>query len=158
MKMVLMLTGKTRPGFVEAGMEEYLKRIGKYAKLDVGVIPDVRSAGKLGMKQVIQKEGDEILKRLDSRDVVVLLDERGRELSSLELAEFIGQQQAGGGGRLVFVIGGASGCSVEVRTRSDFIISLSRMTFSHQIVRIIFLEQLYRAFTILNNEPYHLAH
>ena len=158
MKMVLILTGRTKHGFVEAGMAEYLKRMSKYTKLDVLVIPDIRNAGKLSMKQLIQKEGEEILKNLDSRDVVVLLDEKGRELSSPELAEFIGQRQVAGGGRLVFVIGGASGCSGDVLKRSDFVISLSRMTFSHQIVRIIFLEQLYRAFTILNNEPYHLGH
>ena len=158
MKMVLLLTGRTKPDFVESGMHEYLKRIGKYAKMDVRVIPDIRATAKSSKRQITEREGEAILKGLNKRDIIVLLDERGKEMSSMELAAFIEQRQIDGGGTLVFVIGGDKGFSEEVYKRRNFMISLSRMTFSHQIVRVIFLEQLYRAFTIINNEPYHLGH
>ncbi len=156
--MVLLLTGKTKMDFVESGMRDYLKRIGKYTRLEVSIIPDNKAAARLSNKQIMEREGDAILKQLNKRDIIVLLDERGKDMSSMELAAFIEKRQTDGGGSLVFIIGGANGFSEEVYKRSNFIISLSRMTFSHQIVRIIFLEQLYRAFTIINNEPYHLEH
>jgi len=158
MKMVLVLIGRTKPGFVESGMAEYLKRIGKYAKMEVRLISDSKAAARLSNRQIKEREGGAILKGLNKRDIVVLLDERGKEMSSPELAGFIEKRQIEGGGNLVFIIGGANGFSDEVHKRGNFIISLSRMTFSHQLVRIIFLEQLYRAFTIINNEPYHLGH
>jgi len=158
MKLTLLLTGRTRLSFVESGIDEYRRRIGKYAKMDIRVLPDIKGAGKSSSREIRDREGEAMLKALNNRDIVVLLDERGRELTSEDFAAFIQQKQMEGGGTLVFIIGGSDGFSEEVYRRMNHSISLSRMTFSHQIVRIIFLEQLYRAFTIINNEPYHLRH
>lgn len=158
MKIELLLTGKTKQSFVEEGMSEYIKRTGKYITLTVNILPDQKVTGKLSRPEIRKKEGSMILKNLKLRDYVILLDERGTKFTSRKFAEFLAGKLASASGNLVFVAGGAEGFSEEVYMRKDFMISLSPMTFSHQLIRLIFLEQLYRAFTIIHNEPYHLGH
>jgi 23S rRNA (pseudouridine1915-N3)-methyltransferase len=157
-RIELLFTGKTKQAFVEEGMSEYIKRIGKYITLTVNIIPDQKITGKQSRTEIRKKEGVMILKKLKPRDYVVLLDERGAKFSSGKFAEFLAGKLMSASGNLVFVAGGAEGFSEEVYMRKDFMISLSPMTFSHQMIRLIFLEQLYRAFTIIHNEPYHLGH
>ena len=136
-------------------MADYSKRISRYARFSVVFLPDVRNAGKLPVQIQKQAEGEMILRQTAPGDYVVLLDERGEEMRSVEFAYWLQKRMNSGVKRLVLVIGGPYGFSDEVYRRADAKLSLSRMTFSHQIVRAIFAEQIYRAFTILNNEPYH---
>lgn len=133
----------------------YLKRLGHYLKFELAILPDVKNAGRLQAGQLKALEGEGVLQRLRPGDFLILLDEGGRQFSSEEFAAFLGRQFQLSYRRLVFLIGGAYGFSPEVSQRADMKLSLSRMTFSHQMVRLFFLEQLYRAMTILNNEPYH---
>jgi len=158
MKTELVLTGKTKPAYIEEGMEEYIKRIRKHIRLTVHVLPDLKGAGKLSGSEIREKEGDLLLKNVKPKDFVILLDERGDRLTSAGFAEFLSGKMVHATANLVFVAGGAYGFSGGVYRRKDFMLSLSPMTFSHQLVRLVFLEQLYRALTIINNEPYHLAH
>lgn len=158
MKAELLLMGKTKPAFFEEGMSEYVKRIRKYINLTITVMPDLKGTGNLGGSGIRVKEGSVILRNLKPGDFVILLDERGTGLTSAGFAEFLSGRLVHATNNLVFVAGGAYGFSEEVYRRKDFMLSLSPMTFSHQLVRLIFLEQLYRAFTIIHNEPYHLAH
>ena len=133
----------------------YAKRINHYCKFAITILPDLRNTKSLSSRQQNKSEGERILGLLTDSDYVVLLDERGKEFRSMEFAEWVEKRMTSGLKRLVFVIGGPYGFSEEVYARANGQISLSRMTFSHQIVRAIFAEQIYRAFTILNNEPYH---
>ncbi len=133
----------------------YLKRLGHYLKFELAILPDVRNAGRLQAGQLKALEGESVLQRLRPGDFLILLDEGGRQFSSEEFAAFLSRQFQLSYRRLVFLIGGAYGFSPEISQRADLKLSLSRMTFSHQMVRLFFLEQLYRAMTILNNEPYH---
>ena len=151
----LILVGKTDSAEIAALMADYSKRISRYARFSVVFLPDVRNAGKLPVQIQKQAEGEMILRQTAPGDYVVLLDERGDEMRSVEFAYWLQKRMNSGVKRLVLVIGGPYGFSEEVYKRSDARLSLSRMTFSHQIVRAIFAEQIYRAFTILNNEPYH---
>jgi 23S rRNA (pseudouridine1915-N3)-methyltransferase len=158
MRLELLLSGKTKPGFIEEGMDEYIKRIGKYISLKVKVLPDVKSPGKAAGSLIREREGLIILKQLKPGDYVILLDQRGTGFTSDGFAEFLRDRQIHATAGLKFVIGGAGGFSEEVYRRKDMMLSLSSMTYSHQLVRLIFLEQLYRALTIIHNEPYHLGH
>ncbi len=151
MKIVLLQVGKTRMPFVQAGESEYAGRIRRMQDFDQVTVPAVRKSGD-GLKRA---EGEALLKRLGRGDYVVLLDERGRTMTSSEFAQFLEARQMARHRRLVFVIGGAYGFSPELYARADKKLSLSAMTFSHQLVRLIFLEQLYRALTIMKNLPYH---
>lgn len=154
MKLSLILTGKTKAGYLQEGVNEYLKRIRRYAPLSVEVIPDLKVSRKMNTEEVKKLEGQQILQRLKPSDHVILLDERGKRFSSEGFAAYL-ESLEGRTGHTVFVVGGAFGFSEEVYKRSDQKISLSDMTFSHQMVRLLFAEQLYRAYTILNGEPYH---
>jgi len=154
MKVELWAIGKTSEKYLEAGIEIFDKRIRHYIPFVCTVLPDVK--GKFAdAAQLKQKEGEMLLAKLAPDDYLVLLDERGLEFSSTGLAQWLERRLAGGGRRMVFVIGGAFGFSPDVYARANDQLALSKLTFSHQMVRLFFLEQLYRALTILKNEPYH---
>ena len=155
MTIDLIVVGKTDSQEVTSLVELYLRRINRYVKFSVITIPDQKKAAGSSLPELKKKEGEMIMKQLSEGDQVVLLDEKGRLSSSVELAAWLGKRMASGVKRLVFVIGGAYGFSTALYDRADELISLSPMTFSHQIVRAIFTEQLYRGFAIINNEPYH---
>ena len=154
MKSELIVVGKTTNKHFIAAINDYLERIGHYMPFSVTVIPELRNAKSLSQQQQKDKEGEAILRLLQPSDTVVLLDERGKEPRSIELADWLQRQQQTAR-RLVFIIGGPYGFSQQVYSRADSMLSLSRMTFSHQMVRLIFVEQLYRACTIIKGEPYH---
>jgi len=155
MNVELIVVGKTDSAAVEAIVEEYSARLKFYSKFRTTVIPDAKNTRNLSHEQQKTAEGESILKALSQSDYVVLLDEHGREYRSVEFAAWLQKRMASGCKRLCFVIGGPYGFSETVYARADDKLSLSQMTFSHQIVRAIFTEQIYRAFTIINNEPYH---
>lgn len=155
MDITLLTVGKTDVKWVKEGLDLYASRLRHYVPFKLVEIPELKKVSALTHAQIKEKEGELILKQLTPSDTLILLDEHGREFRSLEFAEYIEKQLAGGGKNLVFTIGGAYGFSEAVYQRSQGKISLSKMTFSHQMVRTIFAEQLYRAFTILRGEPYH---
>ena len=155
MKIKLICIGKTGKDFLIAGEQEYLNRLKHYVSVERIEIPDIKNAKSLSIDQIKELEGKEILSKLQSGDQLILLDENGKLFSSTEFADFLQQKFNQGGKGLVFVIGGAYGFSGEVYEKSIFKISLSKMTFSHQMIRMIFFEQVYRAMTILKGEPYH---
>ena len=155
MKIILLTVGKTDIGWVREGLETYSSRLSHYVPFSVTEIPELKNTSALSKPQIKEKEGDLILKNRKPADRVILLDERGKEYRSVEFADEIRKMTLGGGKDIVFVIGGAYGFSEAVYARCDGKMSLSRMTFSHQMVRTIFAEQLYRAFTIIKGEPYH---
>lgn len=155
MNIILTVIGKTDNSFVSEGCDEYFKRIKRYLKFEFKVIRDLKNSGNLDENVQKKMEGDKILDGILDSDVVVLLDENGKEFSSREFAGFVSKQMNASVKSLVFVVGGPYGFSEEVYKRANYKISLSRMTFSHQLIRLIFAEQLYRAFAIINNEPYH---
>lgn len=155
MKITLLCIGKTDEGFVQAGIENYVKRLKHYITFNILVIPDIKNVKNISQDQQKIKEGELLLKQMSNLDFVVLLDERGREFRSLDFSKFIEQKMVGSVNHLIFVIGGPYGFSKEVYDRANQQISLSKMTFSHQMIRMFFVEQLYRAFSIMRNEPYH---
>ena len=155
MKICLLTVGKTDIGWVREGLETYSSRLSHYVPFSVCEIPELKNTSALTRTQIKEREGELILKAIKPTDRVILLDERGKEYRSVEFAEEIRRLSHAGGKDIVFVIGGAYGFSEAVYARSVGKISLSRMTFSHQMVRTIFAEQLYRAFTIIKGEPYH---
>ena len=155
MNIRLVLTGKTEDAYLKEGIAKYSGRLAHYCKFSIVEIPELKKVSALSRQQIMQKEGELILKLAGPQDLLVLLDEHGHEYRSLEFADHLQKLMARGAKNLVFVIGGAYGFSDAVYNRSHERISLSRMTFSHQMVRTIFAEQLYRAFTILKGEPYH---
>ena len=155
MKIKLICIGKTGKDFLIAGEQEYLNRLKHYVSVERIEIPDIKNAKSLSIDQIKELEGKEILSKLQSGDQLILLDENGKLFSSTEFADFLQQKFNQGGKGLVFVIGGAYGFSSEVYEKSISKISLSKMTFSHQMIRMIFFEQVYRAMTILKGEPYH---
>ena len=155
MNISLIQIGKTDSSYLSEGIELYLKRINHYTKFDIVTIPDPRNVRKLTRDQQKIEEGKLILSNFSDGDFVALLDESGRQGSSVDFAAWLQKRMNSGIRRLCFVIGGPYGFSKEVYARANDRVSLSAMTFSHQMVRVVFAEQLYRAFTILNNEPYH---
>jgi len=154
-KIEFLVVGKTQISFVKAGEQEYFKRLKHYIPINYKVIPDVKKGKGRSHEELKKKEGEAILASIQPADILVLLDEGGKEMSSVEFSKFINEKLIHGTKRLVFIVGGAYGFSDDVYKRSQFKLSLSQMTFSHQMVRMIFLEQLYRAFTIIRGEPYH---
>ncbi|MBO7141034.1 MAG: 23S rRNA (pseudouridine(1915)-N(3))-methyltransferase RlmH [Prevotella sp.] len=154
MKTELILVGKTTDKHFVALIDEYVKRVGHYMPFTLTVIPELKATRSLTEEQQRQAEGEQILKLLQPGDTVVLLDEHGQELRSVELARWV-EQKRQTARRLVFVIGGPYGFSPAVYARANEKLSLSRLTFSHQMVRLVFVEQLYRACTIIKGEPYH---
>lgn len=155
MHIDLIVVGKTDSTDIHRIIEEYLKRINRYLKCSLVILPDVRNSKGLSQAQQKKLEGETILRQLTDGDLVVLLDEKGTQYRSIEFAAWLQKRMAGGLKRLCFVIGGPYGFSDEVYARANDMLSLSKMTFSHQLIRVLFTEQLYRACTILNNEPYH---
>ena len=155
MKITLLTVGKTDRDWVRQGLEIYVSRLRHYIPFTLTEIPELKNVSALSREQIKIKEGELILKNIRPSDDVILLDEHGKEYSSMELAGVIRDKMTYGGRDIVFVIGGAYGFSEAVYARADAKLSLSRMTFSHQMVRAIFVEQIYRAFTIIKGEPYH---
>lgn len=155
MNVELIVVGKTDMKEVEALVTMYTKRINHYVRFAITTIADVRNTRKLSEAEQKRLEGEAILRLINESDHVALLDEHGAELRSIEFAELMQRRMSSGVKRLVYIIGGPYGFSDAVYQRANSKLSLSKMTFSHQIVRAIFTEQLYRAFTILKNEPYH---
>ena len=155
MKIQLLFTGKTRFSFIREGIEEYKRRLVHYTDFQIRDLPELKNTGSWPEKKVKGEEGKTILKAIDPGDFVVLLDERGQHLNSIAFADLLEKQQYGSFRTMLFVIGGPYGFADEVYQRADLELSLSKMTFSHQLIRLIFLEQLYRAYTIIRGEPYH---
>lgn len=155
MKITLLTVGKTDMDWVKRGLEMYRARLVHYIPFTVTEIPELKGVGSLSPAQIKEKEGEKILAALKPTDDVILLDEHGRKYRSLEFASFLQKKMAGSGKDIVFIIGGAYGFCEKVYQRASGMLSLSDMTFSHQMVRTVFAEQLYRAFTIMRGEPYH---
>lgn len=155
MNIKLIAIGKTDNKNLQLLIDEYTKRLSFYIKFDMEIIPDIKNAKNLSEIQQKQKEGELILSKTNASDFLILLDEKGKNYDSVEFSEVIQKHMNSGVKTLVFVIGGPYGFSEQVYQHAKGKISLSKMTFSHQMVRLFFTEQLYRAFTILRNEPYH---
>ncbi len=155
MKIECWMVGKTQEAYLDEGIRLYQKRLRHYLPFETVVLPDVRLPGKSVPDMFKEKEGEQILKRLRQEDGLILLDERGKSFASVAFAEWLDRQLHMPYKRIIFQIGGAFGFSHAVYARANAMISLSEMTFSHQMVRLFLLEQLYRAMTILRNEPYH---
>ena len=155
MKIKLLVIGKTNENYLTEGEKVYEKRLSHYCKFSELIIPDIKNGAKCTKNELRIKEGKLIISKLNNGDEVILLDEKGKQYSSIEFSNFISNTVMVRTKSLVFIIGGAFGFSKEVYTRADSKMSLSKMTFSHQMVRIIFKEQLYRAFTIIKGEKYH---
>lgn len=154
MKTILLQVGKTTNKHIVACINDYVERIGHYMPFSVITIPELKNTKSLNEQQQKEREGELILNNIQPGDVVVLLDEHGQEMRSVEFARWLEKKQQAAR-RLLFVIGGPYGFSPSVYQRADEQISLSKMTFSHQMVRLIFTEQLYRGYTIIRGEPYH---
>jgi 23S rRNA (pseudouridine1915-N3)-methyltransferase len=154
-KTVFIMTGKTNDAYLREGMAIYENRLRHYITFDTKVIPDIKKIQGISAQQQQLKEGKLLMNSITPGDTVILLDERGKELKSVDFARFLQKLMLQSNKSIVFVAGGAYGFSKELYDRANEMIALSRMTFSHQMVRLIFLEQLYRAMTILKNEPYH---
>lgn len=155
MKITLLTIGKTDAGYFIDALNEYQKRLEHYIPFETQIIPDIKNTKSLSIDQQKEKEGELILKALQAGDYLVLLDDKGKEYTSMQFASYIEKKTHTVAKRLIFVIGGPYGFSDAVYAKANEKLTLSRMTFSHQMVRLIFVEQLYRAMTILNNEPYH---
>lgn len=155
MKIELWVVGKTDDGYLHTGLQEYHKRLTRYTSFEQVTIPNLKNRKKLTTDQIKTQEGDLICARLQKSDYLILLDERGKTLTSTQFAQQIERWSTQGHKRLVFLIGGAYGFSEAVYAAAHSKLALSAMTFSHQMVRLFFTEQLYRAYTILNGEPYH---
>ena len=155
MKIQLLVTGRTNQDFVKQGLDEFCKRLEHYYPFELEVIQDIKNTKNLSVEQQKTKEGELILQSFQAGDYIVLLDERGKEFTSVQFAQFIEKKANTGLKRLVFIIGGAYGFSPAVYEAANEKVALSKMTFPHQLIRLIFAEQLYRAMTILHNEPYH---
>ncbi len=155
MKFELRAIGKTSHEYLKEGMSMYEKRMKRYISFSFIEIPDIKNAKNLHKEVLKKKEGELILKKVGKNDFIILLDEKGKELTSKQMAATLEKKFLPMGKKIIFIIGGAYGFSEEIYDRANMKISLSKMTFSHQMVRLFFIEQLYRAFTIINNEPYH---
>jgi 23S rRNA (pseudouridine1915-N3)-methyltransferase len=155
MNIKLIAIGKTDNKNLQALIDEYTKRLGFYIKFDLDVIPDIKNVKNLSESEQKMKEGQLILSKLTPTDQLILLDENGKEFNSVGFSDFLQKKMNSGIKTLVFVIGGPYGFSEEVYQKAQGKVALSQMTFSHQMVRLFVIEQIYRGFTILNNEPYH---
>tara|TARA_B100000508_G_scaffold60116_1_gene46749 strand:+ start:27980 stop:28453 length:474 start_codon:yes stop_codon:yes gene_type:complete len=155
MKVKLIVVGKTKKTFLLEGEKEYKKRLKRYLNLEVIELPDVKNAKKRSEEEIKREESKNILSKIASTDHVELLDENGRSYSSVKFAKHLEQHFIHGGQTLVFIIGGPYGFHDDVYKRANSKLALSEMTFSHQMIRMIFFEQVYRAMTILKGEPYH---
>ena len=155
MKISLLVVGKTVHSYLNQGIEEYTKRISRYCPFSIQYIADAKTTKSLSQEQQKQLEGDNIAAALDKSDYVVLLDEHGKEFTSVDFSTYIERKMQSVPKRLVFIIGGPYGFSKEIYGRANEKIALSKMTFPHDLIRRVFTEQLYRAFSIIHHEPYH---
>lgn len=155
MKIELMVIGRTGARYLQDGIDGYIKRLSHYVPFELRCLPDIKTTKSLTEERQKELEGELFLSQLQPGDCLVLLDERGKELTSREFASYIDRKMVSVPKRMLFVIGGPYGFSKAVYDRADDKLSLSRMTFSHEMVRLFFTEQLYRAMTILRGEPYH---
>ncbi len=155
MKVEFWVIGKTSESYLKQGIELYVKRLSHYLPFQMIVIPDVKTSKGMKPIQLKEKEGEAILQKLKSEDLLILLDEKGKSFNSVAFAKYMDQLLMRPGRRLIFLVGGAFGFSDALYKRAQGKLSLSEMTFSHQMIRLFFVEQLYRAMTILRNEPYH---
>ncbi|MDP5230032.1 MAG: 23S rRNA (pseudouridine(1915)-N(3))-methyltransferase RlmH [Cellulophaga sp.] len=155
MQIKLLVIGKTDSTQLSELTDEYIQRLKHYIKFDLEILPDIKNSKNLSEAQQKDKEGEAILKKLSATDVLILLDENGKQYTSVDFSSFLQKKMNAGIKQLVLVIGGPYGFSDAVYTKAQSKISLSKMTFSHQMIRLFIVEQVYRAFTILKNEPYH---
>lgn len=155
MNIKLILHGKTEDAYLQEGILKYTKRLRRYFNYSELIIPALKNTKGLTFSEVKQKEGELLLSKINSSDLLVLLDEKGRSFTSAGFSNYFQKQMNQSTRNLVFVVGGPYGFSMDVYNRADDKISLSKMTFSHQMIRLLFVEQIYRAFSILKNEPYH---
>jgi 23S rRNA (pseudouridine1915-N3)-methyltransferase len=155
MNITILMIGNTSEAFVKNGYEIFFKRLKHYIKVKEIIIPDLKDRKHLNAEQIKEKEAVLIIEKITSSNFTVLLDEHGKEFSSVEFAGFLQKTMNAGTREMFFVIGGAFGVAEIVKQKADLIVSLSLMTFTHQLIRLLFAEQLYRAMTILKNEPYH---
>ncbi len=155
MKIVLITIGKTNEKYLIEGISDYQRRLKHYTNFERIEIANLKNAKNFSESELMQREGELILKQIKNSDHLVLLDDKGKDFTSQKFAQKLQQWMLSGKKRLVFVVGGAYGFSDEIYKRGNEKLSLSKMTFSHQMVRLFFVEQLYRGYTILNNEPYH---
>jgi 23S rRNA (pseudouridine1915-N3)-methyltransferase len=155
MTIKLVATGKTDNKNLQNLMDDYQTRLGYYVKFNFEVIPDLKKTKNVSQNQQKEKEGEQLLAKIGSSDVLILLDESGKQMNSISFSKYLQKHMNSGIKKLVFAIGGPYGFSDAVYQRANGKLGLSQMTFSHQMVRLFFLEQVYRAFTILRNEPYH---
>lgn len=155
MKIIFLVIGKTDETYLETGISKYIKRLEHYIPFEMKIIPDIKNRKSLTEDQQKKAEGELILSQINSGDDLILLDENGKTFSSVNFSQWIEKQMNLGNKRIIFVVGGPYGFSNDVYAKAKFKISLSEMTFSHQMIRLIFVEQLYRAFTIIKGEPYH---
>ena len=155
MKIVLLNIGKTKEQYLIDGISQYQKRLNHYAQFELLELSNIKNTNNLSDSELLRKEGELILQQLQLSDHLVLLDDKGKDFTSSKFAEKLQGWMLSSKKRLVFVVGGAYGFSEQVYQRGNEKLSLSKMTFSHQMVRLFFVEQMYRGYTILNNEPYH---
>lgn len=155
MKIVLLVVGRTVETWLKNGIDDYVSRLGHFVPFEMQVIPELKNTKSMDTLTQKQKEGELIIKSLQPGDHVILLDDKGAQYSSEELSVWVDKKSMQTGKRLVFIIGGPYGFSKDVYAKANEKLSLSKMTFSHQMVRLIFVEQLYRAYTILKGIPYH---
>ncbi len=155
MTIKLIAVGKTDHKQLETLIADYIKRLGFYIKFNLEIIPDIKNAKNLSQAQQKDKEGSLILSKINTSDILILLDENGKQYDSVAFSDLLQKHMNSGIKQLIFVIGGPYGFSPDIYNRANGKLSLSKMTFSHQMIRLFFIEQLYRGFTILRNEPYH---
>jgi len=155
MNIQLLVVGKTNQNYLSQGVDEYTQRLKHYVHFELVVISDVKNPKNLSTAQLKDMEADNILKHISTEDMVVLFDERGKEFRSMDFAQWLQKCMLSGTKNLIFVVGGAFGFSQKIYDRANSKVSLSQMTFSHQMIRLLATEQIYRAFTILAHEPYH---
>ncbi|PVH26429.1 23S rRNA (pseudouridine(1915)-N(3))-methyltransferase RlmH [Sphingobacterium corticibacter] len=155
MRVTLLCVGKTDEKYIEEGIAKYTKRLIHYVKFNITVIPDIKNSKNLSQDQQKEKEADLILKQVDNSDTLMLLDEKGQQYRSVDFSKLLDKNMVSNVQHMVVVIGGPYGFSDRVYQRANGLLSLSKMTFSHQMIRLFFVEQLYRAFSIMRGEPYH---
>lgn len=153
MKLEILIVGKTTEKYIEEGIHLYLKRIKHYLPVSLNVVMAATNSGNKG--QALKKESDAILKKIHDKDFVVLLDERGKEFTSIELSGLMNKSMVNSVQKMIFIVGGPYGVSEMISSRANLVMSFSQFTLTHQMIRIFLVEQLYRSMTILNNEPYH---
>ncbi len=155
MKVRLLLIGKTEEEFLKSGIREYESRVNRYLPFDIVELPTPKNSAALSQDELKKRESELIIRQIQQGDCVILLDERGKEMRSVEFSVFLNKQFISGFKRILFVVGGPFGFDLSLKKQASHILSLSKMTFSHQMVRLFFTEQLYRALTILRGESYH---